>query len=178
MNILRNHSQAIINRLDGAVQAYFDDNKQYPSRASVLAGCVAVAWKKEDAEGNIPARARLHGPYNGADTLGFRSAMRGTENDPDKGTGPAAFHDAFGNPILYFRFHTDTGAYRAADIIQSDIHRGLPPNLDTVYLRGPGGVHFRKDYVLISPSVNYTWEAPYSGGRYTGSDDQNNFIPY
>ena len=176
VNILRNSSQAIIDRLNGAVRAYHDDNKQYPAGASSLAECVAVPWKKKDKEGNIPPRARLHGPYNGADTIGYRSAMRGTQTDPDNGTGPSVFHDSFGNPILYFRFHTDTGAYHASDIAVSDIYRGLPPSLDT-YLRGPGGVHFRKDYVLISPSVNYTWEAPYSGG-YTGSDDQNNFIPY
>lgn len=143
-------SQGFINQIDGAIQQYRGEHRQYPADGNVLASCVAKKhWKDPDNH-----RLGSYGPYNGTDALSVRESM---------------FRDAFGNPILYFLFDRDSGSYSDGGI-DSDV---LPPNLDS-YLRGEGNVHFRQDYVLVTAGPNETWEPLYSDG-YTTSDDLNNW---
>ena len=168
--MLVNASQTMINQIDVAVRQYYDEHDgRYPPDGAVLATCVAVAHPKD------PNNTRMgsYGPYNGTDKMAWRTAMVGGETDPDNGTGPRMFHDAFGNPILYFRFDRTANAF-VAGALRSDIHNGIPSNLGG-YLSGEGGAYYRQDFVLITPGPNSQWEAHYSGG-WTTSDDQNNYL--
>ena len=166
---LVNNSQATINRVHGGIRMYYGDHDAYPAGAGALVHDVAGRWRK-------PAlRGTWYGPYNSCDRIGARGVMVGSETDPTQGSGDQMFHDAFGNPILYYPYRPDPGDYDASGV-STTVYRGVPGNLNA-YLRGEGGRYFRGDFVLITCGVNGTWEAPYSQSqhKYTGCDDQNNF---
>ncbi len=168
--ILVRYSQATINRVHGAIQEYYGDHDVYPASANALVKAVATAWQKR-------ARGTYYGPYNGTDRLGYRNALKAGETDPDSATGDSMFHDAFGNPILYYRFRPDPEKPNGGDYDEggvSGVACGVPPNLNA-YLKGEGQRYFRADFVLISRGVNEAWDAPYVGG-WTQSDDLSNFL--
>jgi len=167
--MLVNASQTMINQVNGAVKAYYNEHDRYPADGAVLANCVA----KEHPWDPDNTRMGTYGPYNGTDKMTWRTAMQGGETNPDNASGPQMFHDAFGNPILYFRFDRTANAF-AIGAMPSDVHNGLPSNLGA-YLSGEGGAYYRQDFVLITPGPNSTWEPHYSGG-WTTSDDQNNYL--
>ena len=172
-------SQFIINQLAGAIRIYHNERGEYPpSYQKDLAGHIYTGsewlvqaltgyrdddlkpgWGFRDVE-----RGKVFGPYNDTERL----QLARTSDNPIQ----YEFVDAFDNPILYYRYDSEDG-YVASH------NTDRPANLD-VYLRGPGGEYFRKDFVLLSrgPDGRYD-EVPYiqaTSAWDRNCDDITNFM--
>ena len=108
LQMLVHQSQATINRVHGACRQYYGDHDVYPEGikggevTKGLVNALTVPFRKV-------TRGSLYGPYNSADTLTSQKALRGSETDD--GTGPTMFHDAFGNPVLYYAYRKASNDY-------------------------------------------------------------------
>jgi len=165
LSILVRRSQVMINQIDGALKLYYSDHEEYPASSVVVVQALAIPW--------MAGRGVEYGPYNGTDGLPRRNALKAGETDPNKGTGVPLFHDAFDNPILYFAYRRGSGDYDSSTV--SNLACGVPTSFNA-YLKGEGNQYYRRDFVLITPGVDQVWQAPYSQGKFTDSDDLNNFF--
>lgn len=161
-------SRARMKMIAGGIGFYYNDFALLPESTKDTVGSVSMLGrhrlvqaltgylqKSQDGQEGLGFRLRergkVYGPYNGTENL--------EQTDP-KVTGQAAtFLDAFGNEIFYYRFKpgapgSETGTFEAADNAPDG-----PPQLNQ-YLKDPNDNYYRKDYVLITPGPNTTWEDP------------------
>ena len=187
-------TQITINVIAGGCEQYYNDFKMYPlsnPRVGGYSGFKGSEWLVQALTGYLDTDnqrgygfrlvegRRVYGPYNDCDKL----PMAGS------GTGAATryeFIDAFDKPILYYawmgteydEYHNQTGDDPDTDIDPPT--RMSPPNLNGVYLRGPGGDYFRKDFVLISRGPDRRYDPahpPYHNGAWDREcDDVTNFM--
>ncbi|KKK68065.1 hypothetical protein LCGC14_2947790 [marine sediment metagenome] len=165
--VLCNKTQATINLIQGACEAYSRDLAvhAYPSAARFLVQGLTGIADNDDKPGygwrRVP-RGKVYGPYYGAEDLQVNSS------------GPVDwFVDAFDRPILYYVYESIGDGDPPPMGYKSSVAHDGPEDLQD-YLKGPDGKYFRENYVLISRGPNGEWDPLYENGKWTRSDDITN----